>query len=92
MIFLQNITPLLLLGFDVGYKNILNIGFATKNEESLLSRLKINISENIHIAYGFELSYFSKISNGTNAHELMFSYHTSIVEKFKRTSLSFLFF
>ena len=85
--FSPNITPLLQLGLDIGYKNILNIGFATRNEESLVSRLKIYISENIHIAYGFELSYFSKISNGTNAHELMFSYHTSIVEKMKRTNL-----
>jgi len=85
--FSPKITPLLLLGLDVCYKNILNIGIATRNEESLVSRLKINISENIHIAYGFEFNYSSKISFGTNAHELMFSYHTSIVEKMKRTKL-----
>jgi type IX secretion system PorP/SprF family membrane protein len=85
--FSPKITPLLLLGLDVCYKNILNIGIATRNEESLVSRLKINISENIHIAYGFEFTYLSKISFGTNAHELMFSYHTSIVEKMKRSKL-----
>ena len=74
------------IGLDVCYKKILNIGIATRNEESLVSRLKFNITENIHVAYGFEFNYSSKISFGTNAHELMFSYHTSIVEKMKRTN------
>jgi type IX secretion system PorP/SprF family membrane protein len=84
--FSPKLNPLLLLGLDVCYKKILNIGIATRNEESLVSRLKFNISENIRVAYGFEFNYSSKISFGTNAHELMFSYHTSIVEKMKRTN------
>lgn len=84
--FSPKFNTLLLLGLDVCYKNILNIGIATRNEESLVSRLKLNITENIHVAYGFEFNYSSKISFGTNAHELMFSYHTSIVEKMKRTN------
>ena len=86
MDFSPKFTPLLLLGLDVNYKNIFNIGIATRNEESLVSRLKINISENIHIAYGFELNYSNRIFLGTNAHELMLSYHTSIVEKMKRSN------
>lgn len=78
---------LLLLGFNVSYRNIFNIGMLTKNEDSFISTLKINVNENIHFLYGYEFSYSSKNPVRTNAHEFMISYHTSVVEKMQRTNL-----
>ena len=85
--FSPKLNTLLLLGLDFSYKNIINLGIATKNEQSIISSLKFNIRENIRISYSYDFTHSSYVSNGNNGHELMFSYHTSIVEKMKRTSL-----
>ena len=85
--FSKDQNTLILLGLDISYKDLLSAGFLTKNDESLISCLKFNISENLKIIYAFEFTYSSSILNGTNSHEFMFSYHTSIVEKMKRSNL-----
>lgn len=78
---------LFLLGLDLDYQDKIGIGFISKNSQALISRFKINFSNNFKIIYGYEFRYSSIVINTTNSHEFLISYHTSIVEKFKRTSL-----
>ena len=85
--YLKGSNTLFLLGFDLDYEDKIGIGFISKNSQALISRFKINFSNNFKIIYGYEFRYSSLAINTTNSHEFLISYHTSIVEKFKRTSL-----
>ena len=82
-----NFNTLFLLGIDLDYQNKLGIGLISKNDNALISRLKINLTNNFKIIYGYEFRYTSLAINTTNSHEFLISYHSSIVEKMKRSKL-----
>jgi type IX secretion system PorP/SprF family membrane protein len=85
--FSPQFNTLIILGLDFNYNNFLNIGISTKNDNSFISKLKLNISNNLKISYAFEFPYSSYVFSLINNHELMITYRTPILEKLKRTNL-----
>ena len=85
--YIKGTNTLFLLGIDIDSQDKIGIGFIFKNSQALISRFKINLNNNFKIIYGYEFRYSPLAINTTNSHEFLITYHTSIFEKFKRTSL-----
>tara|TARA_B110001450_G_scaffold1577_1_gene1815 strand:+ start:1152 stop:2084 length:933 start_codon:yes stop_codon:yes gene_type:complete len=82
--------PKLIAGLQIHYKELLSVGIALRNENSILGQFKIILNKNLQITYAHDLSFSNILLRPLNSSEFMVSYISSVRENNKhKNTISF---